>query len=323
MERCGVNQYEAMRVLLGVVDAGSLSAAGRKLGMPLATVSRKISNLEAHLKARLLTRSTRSLVLTDAGRAYVAACRRILDDVHEAERTVAGEYHAPRGDVVVTAPIVFGRLHVLPVICEFLRAYPQVDVRLVLGDRLVNLLEDKVDLALRIGALPDSGLTTTSLGKIRRVVCASPAYLAERGTPRHPRDLSAHQCVSFELFAAADAWRFQVERRMVSVPVHSRLIVSTAEAAIDAAISGAGISCVLSYQVEAAVHAGQLALLLQAFEPEHIPVSFLYSGQGALPLKLRALLDFATPRLRERLKDAEKAPAATRPARSKRQPREG
>ncbi len=314
-----MNRLESMRVLLAVADAGSLSAAGRKLGMPLATVSRKISDLESHLKARLLIRSTRGLNLTEAGRAYVAACRRILDEVHEAERTVAGQYHAPRGEVVVTAPIVFGRLHVLPVICEFLRVYPEVNVRLAFGDRIVNLLEDHVELALRIGALPDSGLTATSLGRIRRVVCASPAYLAEHGVPRHPRDLDQHQCVSFELFAAADTWRFQSAGRGITVPIHPRLVVNTAEAAVDAAIAGVGVSCVLSYQAEPAVRAGQLQLLLQPFEPAPLPVSFLYSGQGLLPLKLRALLDFAAPRLRARLSDVEATlAAAARPSPPKR-----
>jgi DNA-binding transcriptional LysR family regulator len=314
-----MNRLESMRVLLSVVDAGSLSAAGRHLGMPLATVSRKITQLEAHLKARLLTRSTRQLALTEAGREYVAACRRILDDLHAAERTVAGEYHAPRGEIVVTAPVVFGRLHVLPIICEFLRLYPEVNARLALGDRIVNLLEDRVDLALRMGELPDSGLTATTLGKIRRVVCASPAYLTAHGIPRHPRDLGDHQCISFELLAAADEWRFQIDSREVAVQVRSRLVVNTAEAAVDAAIAGAGISCVLSYQAAPAVRAGQLKLLLRDFEPAAIPVSFLYAGRGALPLKLRALLDFAAPRLRARLKDVEASLASKmRPANNKR-----
>lgn len=306
-------------MLLATVDAGSLSAAGRKLGMPLATVSRKISDLETHLKARMLIRSTRTLTLTDTGRAYVAACRRILDDVLEAERAAIGEYSAPRGELVVTAPIVFGRLHVLPIICEFLQVYPEVNVRLALGDHIVNLVEDRVDLALRIGILPDSGLVTTGLGTIRRVACASPAYLAERGVPRHPRDLSAHQCISFELLAPADAWRFRVNAEEVVIPIHSRLIVTTAEAAIDAAISGAGVTCLFLYQVELAVRGRQLQLLLQPFEPAPIPVSFLYSSQGRLPLKLRALLDFAAPRLRARLQSADTVLATTaRPASSKR-----
>ena len=302
-----MNRLEAMGVLLAVIDGGSLSAAGRKLGMPLATVSRKVSDLEAALKTRLLIRSTRQLTLTEAGRGYVAACRRILEEVNEAERAAAGEYSAPRGDLVVTAPVVFGRLHVLPVLIEFLRAYRQVNVRLVLGDRIVNLLEDHVDLALRIGSLPDSGLVATQLGSIRRVVCASPAYLSKSGAPAAPLDLAAHECISFELFATASTWRFNVDGAEISVPIHARLIVSTAEAAIDAAIAGLGVTCVLSYQVESAVRAGRLQLLLEPSEPPPLPVSFLYSSQGRLPLKLRALLDFAGPRLRTRLQRAQAA----------------
>jgi DNA-binding transcriptional LysR family regulator len=279
--------------------------------MPLATVSRKVSELEAHLKARLLTRSTRRLALTEAGRAYVAACRRILDDLHEAERAAAGEYSAPRGELVVTAPIVFGRAHVLPIICEFLRVYPEVNVRLVLGDRVVNLLEDHIDLALRIGTLPDSGLIATGLGMIRRVACASPAYLDEHGVPRDPRDLRAHQCIAFESFSAGDAWRFDDDGQDVTIAIHPRLVVTTAEAAIAAAISGAGITCVLSYQVESALRAGQLELVLRPFEPAPIPVSFLYAGRGRVPLKLRALLDFAAPRLRARVDNAAAALTAS------------
>jgi DNA-binding transcriptional LysR family regulator len=314
-----MDRLESMSVLLAVVDAGTLSAAGRKLGMPLATVSRKVSELERDLKTQLLIRSTRRLTLTESGRDYVAASRRILDDVQEAERAAAGEYSAPRGELVITAPVVFGRLHLLPVLTQFLRAYPEVDVRLALGDRVVNLLEDRVDLALRIGTLPDSGLIATTLGSIRRVVCASPAYLAERGVPRHPRDLGAHQCVSFELFATANTWHFQVDRADVAIPIHPRLVVSTAEAAIDAAISGIGVTCVSSYQVESALRAGDLELLMEPFEPAPIPVSFLYSSQGRLPLKLRALLDFAAPRLRARLQKAEVALTSyKRPTLSKR-----
>jgi len=296
-----------MNVLLAVADAGNLSAAGRRLGMPLPTVSRKVSELETHLKSRLVTRSTSGSALTEAGRSYVAACRRILDDIHEAERVATGEYNEPRGELVLTAPVVFGRTHVLPIVSEFLKAYPKVSVRLVLGDRLLNLTEDHVDLALRIGTLPDSGLVSTGLGKIRRVVCASPAYLAEHGEPKSPQDLRSHQCVSFEHLTSAYTWRFQIDGAEVAVPVQARLIVNTAEAAIDAAIAGAGITCVFSYQVESALRAGSLRVLLRRFEPDPIPVSFLYPGRGRLPLKLRALLDFAAPRLRERLQRADAA----------------
>jgi DNA-binding transcriptional LysR family regulator len=290
-----------MGVLLAVVDAGSLSGAGRTLGMPLATVSRKVSELEAALNTRLLIRSTRQLTLTESGRAYVEACRRILEAVNEAERAAAGEYTAPRGELLVTAPVVFGRLHLLPVLTEFLRVYPEVSIRLLLGDRLVNLLEDHVDLALRIGVLPDSGLIALPLGTLRRVVCASPAYLSKTGTPERVQDLSTRDCVSFEPFATGNSWRFDVEGTDTSVPIRPRLTVSTAEAAVDAAVAGLGVTCVLSYQIESAVRAGELAVILERFEPAPLPVNFLYAGQGRLPLKLRALLDFASPRLRARL----------------------
>ena len=165
-----MDRLESMSILVTAVEAGSLSAAGRRLGMPLATVSRKVSELEAHLKTRLLNRSSRQLTLTDAGRSYVAACRRILEDVGEAERAASGEYSAPRGDLIITAPIVFGRLHVLPIAMEFLKAYPDIDIRMVLADRVINLLEEHADLAVRIGALPDSSLVASRVGSIRRVV---------------------------------------------------------------------------------------------------------------------------------------------------------
>src|ERR1700676_3464640 len=176
-----MDRLESMSILVAAVDAGSLSAAARRLGTPLATVSRKVSELEAHLKTRLLTRSSRKLALTDAGRSYSEACKRILEDVGEAERAASGEYSAPKGDLIITAPIVFGRLHVLPIAMEFLKAYPDIDIRIVLADRLVNLLEDHIDLAVRIGELPDSSLVATRVGAIRRVACASPAYLAVHG----------------------------------------------------------------------------------------------------------------------------------------------
>ena len=159
-----MDRLESMTTLLAAIDAGSLSAGSRRLGMPLATVSRKVSELESHLKTKLLHRSSRRLSLTDAGRSYVAACRRILDDIGEAERTAAGEYSAPRGGLVITAPVVFGRLHVLPVVLEFLAAYPDIDIRLAMADRVINLHDDQIDLAVRIGDLPDSSLLALRVG---------------------------------------------------------------------------------------------------------------------------------------------------------------
>jgi DNA-binding transcriptional LysR family regulator len=300
-----MDRFESMSTLLAAVEGGSLSAASRKLGMPLATVSRKVSELEAHLRTRLINRTSRRLMLTDAGRSYVAACKRILEDIGEAERAAAGEYMAPRGDLTVAAPIVFGRLHVLPVVIEFLKAYPDIDIRVALADRVVNLREDDIDLAIRIGDLPDSSLVATRVGAIRRVVCGSPAYFAHRGTPKSPGELSTHDCITFDGLMSPDAWKFAVGKSIVSVAIHSRLTVNTAEAAIDAAIAEVGITRVLSYQVASAVRAGTLALALREFEPKPWPVSLVYAGQGLLPLKLRAFLDFAAPRLKARLAQSE------------------
>ena len=298
-----MDRLDAMTVFRTVVDTGSLSAAGRKLGMPLATVSRKLSELEAHLKARLLQRSTRKLQLTDAGEAYLAACKRILDEVQDAERSAAGEFTAPKGELVVTAPFSFGRLHVMPVTTEFLRAYPEVVVRLVFGDRVLDLLDEHVDLALRIGELPDSALVAAPVGRTHRVVCASPDYLAAHGEPATPQDLARHACITFDAMSSAGAWRFRCGGVEESVPVHSRLMVNAADAAVDAAIAGIGLTRVFCYQMQAARRAGQLRIVLGDCEPAPAPVSLVFARQGRMPLKVRAFLDFAAPRLRARLAD--------------------
>ncbi|TPI73055.1 LysR family transcriptional regulator [Mesorhizobium sp. B2-8-9] len=296
-----MDRLDAMSLFVATVEAGSLSAAAKRAGVPLPTVSRKLSELEKHLGTRLLNRSTRRLTLTDAGQSYLAACRRILDEVSEAERDAAGEYSSPTGELVITAPVVFGRLHVLPVIAGFVAVYPRVDVRLTLSDRITQLVEEHIDLALRIGELPDSAMVAIRVGSIRRIVCASPAYLALHGTPTTPQDLAGHDCVTFEGLAAPAAWSFGTGKTETTIPVRSRLQVNTAEAAIDAAIAGLGLTKVLSYQADAAVRAGALRLVLQPFEPPPWPVSLVHAGQGRLPVKLRAFLDFAAPRLKERL----------------------
>lgn len=293
-----MDRFDAMSVLLSVAETGSLSAAGRRLGIPLSTVSRKVSDLEAHLGARLLVRSTRSVTLTEAGKAYMVAARRILEDLAEAERVAAGEYAVVKGELVITAPIVFGRLHILPVVTAFLRIYPEADVRLELADRLLHLVDDHVDLALRIGDLSDSSHVAMKVGTIRRVVCASPEYLARRGVPRNPSDLAEHDIVTFSTLAPAEAWTFGKGAAARSIPLRSRLNVNTAEAAIDAATAGLGLTRVLSYQIAEAVTAGRLVTVLQDFAPEPVPVSLVYPSQRLLPLKLRAFLDFAAPRLR-------------------------
>lgn len=296
-----MDRLDAMALFLEVVEGGSLSAAGRRLGIPLATVSRKIADLEAHLKTRLFNRSTRSLTLTDAGFLYAAACKRILEEVNDAERKAAGEYVVPKGDLVMTAPVAFGRLHILPIVTDFLAAYPDIDVRLILADRLNHLVEEHIDLALRIGELPDSAMVAARVGIVRHVLCAAPAYLARHGMPAAPEDVANHQCIAFDSLGPARHWTFGETRSAQRVAIRPRLTLDAAQAAVDAAVAGAGITRVLSYQCAAALAAGKLRLLLESFEPAPRPLHLVHTGQGILPLKVRAFMDFAAPRLRDRL----------------------
>lgn len=298
-----MDRLEAMTVLLKVVDRGSFSAAGRELGLPLATVSRKVSELEAHLGTRLLLRTTRKVSLTDAGALYVPSARRILEDIVETERQAAGEYHAPRGELLITVPVLFGRLHVLPIVTEFLMVYPEINVRLALSDHNQHLLDDHIDIAVRIGVLPDSSQMATRVGTMRTVVCASPQFLASHGIPRLPRDLSALPVVNFDFLSPSSTWlfRFPETATVREVPISPRLTVSMAEAAVRAAIQGTGVTRVLHYQCAEAVQQGDLRILLQDYELEPLPVHLLHAEGRMLPSKTRTFLDFAMPRLRQRL----------------------
>lgn len=297
-----MDRLDAMAILVAAVAEGSFSAAGRKLGVPLPTISRKVADLEAHLKTQLLVRSTRKLALTEAGQAYVAACKRILEEVDEAETRASGEYTIPRGELTLTAPIVFGRLHVLPVVNNFLSDFAEITVRLVLADQNINLLDDHIDLGVRIGDLPDSSLVATRVGVLRRVVCGSPDYFAAHGVPQTPGDLTKHACIMFSAMASGASWAFKSGTRPMK-PIHPscRLHVNTAEAAVDAAIAGIGITNVLSYQIARAVQDGDLIVVLAEFEPPPIPVHLIHAQQGLLPLKMRRFLEFAAPRLRRSL----------------------
>jgi DNA-binding transcriptional LysR family regulator len=301
-----MDRFEAMSIVLAVAEAGSLSAAARRQKAPLATVSRKVSELEAHLQTKLFNRSSRMLVPTDAGRSYVAAAKRILADVAETERAASGEYATPRGDLVVSAPVAMGRLHLQPVIVEFLAKFPDVDVQLGLQDRPVSLLEENIDVALRIGTLVDSSLIAVKIGEIRRTMCASPTYLKSRGTPKSPDDLAAHDCITYPAMQSPSMWRFKRDETDYAVPVRSRLVVSNTESGLDAARAGIGITIVFSYQVIEAIKSGKLTPLLQDFQPPSQPVSLVYSPNRFMPVKLRAFLDLVVPRLRARLGDLPK-----------------
>jgi DNA-binding transcriptional LysR family regulator len=261
--------------------------------------------LESHLGTRLSNRSTRRLALTDAGSAYVSACKRILEDIGEAERKAAGEYAAPKGELVISAPIVFGRLHVVPIVSEFLSKYPDIDVRMLLSDRNAHLLDDDIDLAVRIGRLHDSSMVATQVGTVRHIVCGSPSYFAANGVPKTPRDLQKLSFITFDVLNPGTSWSFGGKRGEV-MPIRSRLSVNTAEAAIDAGVAGVGVTRVLSYQAARAIEDGKLQVVLGAFEPAPVPVSVI-ANQGLLPLKIRSFLDFAVPLLRTRSQLADRA----------------
>jgi DNA-binding transcriptional LysR family regulator len=298
-----MDRLEAMSILVQAAEAGSLTAASRKLGIPLPTVSRNVAELEAHLKTILFVRSRKGLQLTEAGRSYVATAKGILENITQAERAAAGEYMAPTGDLVIAAPVVFGRQHLLPVVSEFLNAFPDVNLRLIQSDRNMHLVDEHIDVALRIGELADSALKAVALGSVRPVICASPDYLARKGRPNSLEDLTRHSCIMAEAFGMPQSWRLKTEKADIAIPVRSRLIVNTMEAAIDAAIAGVGLTLALSYQVAEPVRRGELQIVLAKFKQPVWPVHFLYNSQDRLPLKLRAFMDFTAPRLRQRLSD--------------------
>ena len=293
-----MDRLDAMSVFIAVIEAGSLSAASRALHSPLPTVSRKVSELEAHLGVRLITRTSRKILVTEAGQAYLGAAREILGRVEEAERRASGEYLSPRGDLTITAPIVFGRLHVLPVVTDFLKAFPDIRIRLTMSDRSISLADEQIDAALRIGHLADSSLIAIRLGTMRTTLYANPDYLKRNPSPAHPRDLAEQDCLAFEGLLSDRFWTFREDQREMSVPIRTRLSVNTAEAAVDAASAGLGITRVMAYQARQAVKAGLLVPLLEDFELEPSPVQLVHLSQGLMPLKLRAFLDFATARLR-------------------------
>jgi len=298
MDRLG-----AMAMLIDVVDSGSFSAAARRLRMPLTTVARKVSDLEAALGVKLLVRTTRKLSLTDAGIAYLAAARRIIDQVDEAEREAAGEFTVPKGDLVITASVQFGQFHVLPIVSEFLALFPDINIRLLLLDHNVQLVDDHVDMAVRIGKLPDSAMISTRVGSMRTVICASPSLMAVHGVPQTAEDLGKMPCITFDGPGPLSGWRLTdpKTKTAVLVPIIPRLLVTTVEAAVRAALLHVGVTRLLHYQVADAVKAGGLQLLLEAFEPEPAPVSLVHVGRGQMPQKTRRFIDFAIPRLKRSL----------------------
>jgi DNA-binding transcriptional LysR family regulator len=297
-----MDRVEDIEVFAEVAGQGSFSAAARRLNRSPAAVTRAVADLEARLGVRLLNRTTRAVSLTDAGERFLLGARRVLADLAEIEAAAAGLGTAPRGELSVTAPILFGRLHVLPIVTEFLRAFPDVMVRLMLLDRPVDLVEEGIDAAVRIGPLADSSAIATRLGDLHRVVVAAPDYLKRRGAPQRPDDIAAHDVIVFG-GVGGQQWEFAGR----AVRVAPRLTVTTAEAAIDAVTAGIGITRVFSYQAVDALTRGAVMRLLAEYEGGEIPVHLLYPGGAHRPPKLRAFIDHAAPRLRTRLDDIARA----------------
>ena len=296
-----MNRLESMEAFVAVARAGGFSAASRELGIPLATISRRVGELESALGVRLLRRSTRQVAVTEAGQRFFAACQQALEDLRDAEESVSSDHRTPRGDLAITAPIAFGRLHLQPVALEFLATHPQVKLRMQLLDRIVNIADEHIDAALRIAHLPDSSLIARTLGSIRVVVCASPAYLKARGAPQHPEDLMQHDCIAWSILGLRDTWWFQDSGRQQQYPIPTRLATTLAESAVDAATAGLGLVQTTSYQASQAIGDGRLVVVLRKFECAVTPVSLVYARDRLLPLRLRAFIDFAAPRLMERL----------------------
>lgn len=295
-----MDRLDAMQVILAVVDAGSLSAASRALNAPLPSVSRKVAELEQRLGTRLLIRTSRKIQLTDAGRDYVDAVRLIVAQIGEAERRASGEYHKPRGELTITVPVEFGRLLVLPLAIQFLEDHPEISLNFLSVDRLVNLVDEHVDIGVRLGNLADSSLIAVKVGEVTPLTCASPDYLARKGRPTSPEELAEHDGVIFG-YLNDGRWRYEANGMSFEGKPRPRMQVNSAIAAVTAAVNGLGVTRVLNFQVADALRSGALVRVLEDYQTPTMPVHLIYVRQGLLPLKVRAFLDWATPKLRQTL----------------------
>jgi DNA-binding transcriptional LysR family regulator len=286
-----MDRIDAMQAFVAVADLGGFAPAARKLGLSPSGVTRVIAALEEHLGARLLQRTTRSVALTDAGARYLERVRRILADVEEAEASIKDERTRPSGRLVVSAPVGFGRLHVSPVMSEYLKRYAEVSGELRLADRMINLVEDGVDLAVRIGHLADSSLVARHVGEMRRIVVASPGYLKAHGEPKTPEAIASHQTIQFGGATASPDWRFVRDGNEVRFAPVPRLTTNSADAAIGYAVRGGGLTRVLAYQAADAIKAGRLKILLAKFEPPALPIHIVYPTSRLLSAKVRAFID--------------------------------
>jgi DNA-binding transcriptional LysR family regulator len=283
-----MDRIDAMAAFVAVADLQGFAPAARKLGLSPSNVTRLIAALEDRLGARLLQRTTRSVTLTDVGARYLERVRRVFADVEEAESSAQAELARPSGRLVVSAPVGFGRRHVSPVVSTYLSRYPEVSCELRLADRMVNLVEDGVDLAVRIGHLADSTLVARQVGQMRRIVVAAPAYLKRRGEPRSPEAVAAHDTIQF---GAAPDWRFVRDGRELRITPTPRFITNSADAAIQYAEEGGGLTRVLAYQAADAIKRGKLEVVLAASEEPVMPIHLVYPTSRLLSAKVRGFID--------------------------------
>jgi DNA-binding transcriptional LysR family regulator len=295
------DRLDALTVFVAVAEQRSFAAAARQLSRSPASVTRGVAALEERLQTRLFNRTTRSVALTDAGARYLESCRRLLASYDELEAVSLGERVQPRGWISVTAPVMFGRLHVLPLVQDFLGEYPQVHVRLLLLDRVVSLVDEGLDLGVRLGQLPDSTLRAVRVGQVRRVVCASPQYIARHGVPAAPRDIESHSVVACTAVTPVpDRWSFHRPGGITSVGVTPRLVVNTTAAAVAAAVDNLGLTCVFSYQMEPHAAAGRLETVLVDYEPPPVPIYVVHPEGRYLSDKVRLFLDHIADGLRRK-----------------------
>jgi DNA-binding transcriptional LysR family regulator len=289
-----MDRIDAMQAFVAVADLQGFAPAARKLALSPSAVTRLIAGLEDRLGARLLQRTTRKVALTDAGARYLERARRILADLEEAEDSVESERTRPGGRLVVSAPIGFGRLHVSSVVSAYLKRFPEVGADLRLSDRMINLVEDGVDLAVRIGHLPDSTLVARHVGEMRRIVVASTGYLKARGEPKRPEEIAAHDTIQFGAMTASPDWRFVEDGREVRISPVPRFSSNSADAAIQYAEQDGGLTCVLFYQAAASLKAGRLKIVLEKFEQPPLPIHIVYPTSRLLSAKVRTFIDLVT-----------------------------
>jgi DNA-binding transcriptional LysR family regulator len=293
-----MDRFHGMAVFVAVAEEESFAAAGRRLRMSPPAVTRAVADLEERLGVRLLTRTTRLVRVTDAGARYLEDARRILLDVDEADEAAAGINAAPRGHLAVTAPMLFGKLYVMPVITAYQRTFKETTVSALFVDRVVNLLDEGLDVGLRIGSLPDSSLRAIRVGQVRRVICASPGYLRKHGAPKTPADLAGHPIVSATAVSPGTEWAFADGKQKIGVKLSPRILVNTNDGAIEAVKDGFGLTRLISYQVASELAAGKLKTVLSEYEEAPLPIHVIHREGRHASAKVRSFVDLAVEKLR-------------------------